>query len=97
MHIDVIAPNLFETFDIREAVMDEYDIMIIYTGENQTCHLQIGNLVADRVVLDEQYPNPKMLSAALASTIGMARLDCVTQWAFPEGSQMWHLNQHGAR
>lgn len=71
-------------------------VAILYEGEGKPCYLQISYPKLGFMVIDDVFPNPTMLSAALRCEVGAGPSRILLEaHGIPHTSQLWHLNHDG--
>ena len=76
---------------------DGKTITILYEGNDRECSLTVAyGPPINRVVVDDVFRNPVLLSAVLASELGLGPArDFLHANGVPPESQLWHLNHSG--
>ena len=77
--------------------IDGREVMVLYQGNDKPCHLFVRYVEPiNMVVVDREYPNPRMLSADLvARLLYKFACDFLYDHEVPPDSQLWHLNHDG--
>lgn len=82
---------------ILEGIVNDHEITIMVDNEWKPCYLKIRLVQpVELVLIDDDFPNARMLSASLSCRIGYGpACDFLHAHGVPKESQLWNLNHEG--